>query len=169
MYRGVRFRSRLEARWAAFLDSLGWHWQYEPIDLHGYIPDFIVRFDWASLLIEVKPSVSIHELLEHRHKVEASGWDGEVLLVGSGIRDIEGPSPLAGVIAERERMDRDLEFQWSPARLFRCLSCGSVSVLSEDYSWRCRSCGVTEHHIGHVDLFHAWLRAGNRVQWRKSA
>lgn len=39
-YSGVQFRSRLEARWAAFFDIAGWRWQYEPIDLAGWIPDF---------------------------------------------------------------------------------------------------------------------------------
>lgn len=29
-YKGYRFRSRLEARWAVFFDSLGIKWQYEP-------------------------------------------------------------------------------------------------------------------------------------------
>ena len=31
LYGGVRFRSRLEARWAAFFfDVAGWSWEYEP-------------------------------------------------------------------------------------------------------------------------------------------
>ena len=42
MYRGVRFRSRAEARWAAFFDLLNWRWSYEIVDLHGYIPDFVL-------------------------------------------------------------------------------------------------------------------------------
>lgn len=29
-YKGYRFRSRLEARWAVFFDALGIEWQYEP-------------------------------------------------------------------------------------------------------------------------------------------
>jgi hypothetical protein len=29
-YKGYRFRSRLEARWAVFFDALGWEWDYEP-------------------------------------------------------------------------------------------------------------------------------------------
>ena len=33
-YRGCRFRSRLEARWAVFFDTLGWDWQYEK---EGYV------------------------------------------------------------------------------------------------------------------------------------
>jgi hypothetical protein len=28
-YKGYRFRSRLEARWAVFFDTLGWDWRYE--------------------------------------------------------------------------------------------------------------------------------------------
>jgi hypothetical protein len=28
-YKGYRFRSRLEARWAVFFDALGVEWEYE--------------------------------------------------------------------------------------------------------------------------------------------
>lgn len=59
MYAGVQFRSRLEARWAAFFDLIGWKWEYEPFDLPGYIPDFRVRktdaVDPGWILCEVKP------------------------------------------------------------------------------------------------------------------
>lgn len=44
VYKGYRFRSRLEARWAVFFDALGIEWQYEAegFDLDGvwYLPDF---------------------------------------------------------------------------------------------------------------------------------
>lgn len=43
-YKGYRFRSRLEARWAVFFDTLGVSWEYEAqgYDLDGlrYLPDF---------------------------------------------------------------------------------------------------------------------------------
>lgn len=44
-YKGYRFRSRLEARWAVFFDALGIEWEYEPegYDLGEagwYLPDF---------------------------------------------------------------------------------------------------------------------------------
>jgi len=43
-YKGYRFRSRLEARWAVFFDALGLAWEYEKegYDLNGikYLPDF---------------------------------------------------------------------------------------------------------------------------------
>ena len=44
-YKGYRFRSRLEARWAVFFDAMSWEWEYEPegFDLGNgiyYLPDF---------------------------------------------------------------------------------------------------------------------------------
>lgn len=43
-YAGCRFRSRLEARWAVFFNSLEIPWQYEPqgfqIGEEAYLPDF---------------------------------------------------------------------------------------------------------------------------------
>lgn len=44
-YRGTRFRSKLEARWAATFDHLGWYWEYEPCgvdfgDGYRYLCDF---------------------------------------------------------------------------------------------------------------------------------
>ena len=73
MYANVLFRSRLEARWAAFFDLIGWNWEYEPIDLEGWTPDFRVTFSCSNsecngshtLLIEVKPYYSIREFAGH--------------------------------------------------------------------------------------------------------
>ncbi len=54
-YAGVNFRSRLEARWAAFFDECGWEWEYEPIDLKGWSPDFSIKGHKGDILVEVKP------------------------------------------------------------------------------------------------------------------
>jgi hypothetical protein len=63
-YRGCRFRSRLEARWAVFFDALGWDWEYEK---QGYtigyyeekklpwLPDFeVVTPNGQHFYVEVK-------------------------------------------------------------------------------------------------------------------
>lgn len=46
VYRGYRFRSRLEARWAVFFDELGVEWRYEPegfeLPSGRYLPDFFI-------------------------------------------------------------------------------------------------------------------------------
>src|ERR1700754_2375108 len=57
VYNGIQFRSRLEARWAAFFDLCDWKWQYEPFDLPGWIPDFLVQTSDGLKLFEVKPLI----------------------------------------------------------------------------------------------------------------
>lgn len=60
-YKGYRFRSRLEARWAVFFDALGLRWEYEPegFELPGgvrYLPDFRIRgvFGNHDVWVEIK-------------------------------------------------------------------------------------------------------------------
>lgn len=69
-YKGCRFRSRLEARWAIWLDALGIDWSYEPqgftLDAMRYLPDFFLRSvdqDWdggnpkgRGYWLEIKPT-----------------------------------------------------------------------------------------------------------------
>jgi hypothetical protein len=72
-YRGTLFRSRLEAKWAAFFDIIGWEWIYEPIDFKDWTPDFSVEFhcghsecDGAhSFYAEVKPYDSVEAFKGH--------------------------------------------------------------------------------------------------------
>lgn len=54
-FAGHLFRSRLEARWAAFFEIVGLEWTYEPFDAAGYIPDFLVRTSQGPMVVEVKP------------------------------------------------------------------------------------------------------------------
>lgn len=65
-YRGYKFRSRLEARWAVFFDALGLDWEYEPegYDLENgssYLPDFVLRDNGQipDIYVEVKPNKPI--------------------------------------------------------------------------------------------------------------
>jgi hypothetical protein len=74
LYKGTRFRSRLEARWAVFFDAIGWEWVYEPsfAELSGisYQPDFLVETRQSGThLIEVKPGKSWAELAPFLNEV----------------------------------------------------------------------------------------------------
>lgn len=57
IYQSYKFRSRLEARWAVFMDALDVRWEYEPegYDLDGlyYLPDFWLPKQ--KMFIEIKP------------------------------------------------------------------------------------------------------------------
>jgi len=84
LYAGVRFRSRLEARWAAFFDIVGWRWEYEPFDYAGYIPDFAI-LGKIPLLVDVKPATTAPELWA-RVRVLAPlvrEWRHDVLVLGA--------------------------------------------------------------------------------------
>lgn len=73
-YAGVEFRSRLEATWAAFFSLIDWHWEYEPIDIDGWVPDFYIEFPCNHsecagkhcFYVEVKPFRSIAEFADFK-------------------------------------------------------------------------------------------------------
>jgi len=95
-YKGYKFRSRLEARWAVFFDACGLSWEYEPegYDLGDglyYLPDFLLHgymFRYGlegDLYVEVKGCMSS----EDRKKINYFSWGNEdhilnpILVVGS--------------------------------------------------------------------------------------
>ena len=60
LYKGFRFRSRLEARWAVFFDALRIEWEYEPegfelLDGTCYLPDFWLPHVGEGAFVEIKP------------------------------------------------------------------------------------------------------------------
>jgi len=84
--RGIQFRSRIEAQWAYIFEKLEWNWEYEPIDLEGYIPDFIIKFDDEEFLIEIKGDTNIwkeEKYKPHIDKILKSGWKGQFGILGS--------------------------------------------------------------------------------------
>lgn len=83
---GIEFRSRLEAKWASFFSRIEWHWEYEPFDGNGYIPDFVVTTHDRQLLIEVKPYTELEQYKTIQDKTALgieNRWDGDVLIVGT--------------------------------------------------------------------------------------
>ena len=67
-YKGYHFRSRLEARWAVFFETLGIPWKYEvegfEREIFGetmrYLPDFFLPNRWGSggVYVEVKGDIN---------------------------------------------------------------------------------------------------------------
>ena len=57
-YKGYRFRSRTEARWAVFFDAMGVAWEYEKegydIDGKWYLPDFYLPKYSGGCFAEIK-------------------------------------------------------------------------------------------------------------------
>lgn len=84
IYKGYRFRSRLEARWAVFFDALGVPYQYEPegFDLGKagyYLPDFYLpeQDRWVEIKPDSWPSHPVFDMMDEDHTL----WS-LVVLVG---------------------------------------------------------------------------------------
>lgn len=97
---GVQFRSRLEAKWAAFFNLKEWKWEYEPFDCNGWIPDFLLLDPWQ-MLVEVKPYTCFEDFEKNgvvekiRRAVEGTEHNEIcILLLGCVIGKPLFPSPL---------------------------------------------------------------------------
>jgi len=89
-YKGYRFRSRLEARWAVFFDALGLKWEYEPegfeLKSGRYLPDFYLPDH--KVWVEVKPGKSTPlEEIKARDLMEARN---EPVFLTGGLPGEEG-------------------------------------------------------------------------------
>lgn len=90
-YKGYKFRSRLEARWAVFFDHLGIRWDYEPEGFElgnglRYLPDF-----WLPDLktwVEIKPGASDHAAREKASRLVSH--TGCALFMSNGLPDRAG-------------------------------------------------------------------------------
>lgn len=135
-FKGVMFRSRLEARWAGFFDLLEIKWEYEPIDFNGWSPDFKIYLpcghsecpDTHDLYAEVKPYTTVEQFKGHPSWSDdwnGATWDTTLLL---------GLTP------------RVSQFQ---------ISHGSGGGTYSLYDW----------DFGALRLERAWIMAGNLTQW----
>jgi hypothetical protein len=182
VYKGRQFRSRLEARWAAFFDLLHWPYEYEPFDLAGWIPDFLL-LGKTRVLVEVKPAVDFPEDIADEISIAAgtAGWDGELLIVGASISP-GGPylgDVQLGWLGETARAsgepfdpaDWETKPWWfSEASTYGCI--GLIGISSNDYTWFDRIHGaiVGKDGFGNPEVgekaLDLWTRAGNLTQWR---
>lgn len=147
-YNGVLFRSRLEARYAAFFDLAGWAWEYEPFDLPGWVPDFLVTFPCGhsecggshSLLAEVKPYRDIKEFDGHPCLDYAYG----------------SKTDSDGNILTHIQANASAAFGYHP-RVSQFEMCHGAGGGQFDIEWALDSS---------QDIDDVWVRAGEAVQYR---
>ena len=162
VYRGIRMRSRTEARVAEVLDAAGTPWAYEGDCYAGrggqYLPDFVVGEPGDTpLVIEVKPVYEWGaEALDKMTVVWETDPTAALVLVATD-------SPYSTAIELREGVPFIYVFGF-----IRCV-CGSVSFLTAqpdeggDPEWTCPECGASDglevvfDPESTVDEFHASL------------
>lgn len=138
-YNGINFRSRLEAKWARFFDLLGWPYEYEPIDLSGYIPDFVLKFD-TPIAVEIKPAFTRSELQESAGKAHAACKKAGIPLLCLGatlLSEATRATVGLGLIDNLDSYEYGIEiveFSW-------CTHHKGYALYTPEGSWHCLRCG----------------------------
>lgn len=143
-FSGTMYRSRLEARWAAFFHLAGIDYQYEPIDLPGWSPDFRLTWkcyrsdcvDFHSILVEVKPYPRIKDFEGHKCMNHFYGH-GDIPACSSAAF---GENPFVTC--------------WEMVHG----NGGGLHTIESDVHWM----GKVRHP---VNINHLWAQAGNLTQW----
>lgn len=150
-YKGILFRSKLEASWARFFDSIGMNWiseieGYEFSDGLRYLPDFWLPD--CKTFFEVKGPLNEKDMLKMRKLAEGLVDRGVMVAIGGGsIPDSLGlvyPIPFEwsdewgsedgqGIICGRDHVDIAI-----------CNKCKRPYIIWKNQGWRCRNCGYWE-------------------------
>lgn len=160
-YREIRFRSKLEASWAKYLDSIGVKWIYEPqgYELSSgawYLPDFYLPE--ADAYLEVKGQL-----------------DDESLQKGSCFaRDIRKPVHFAlpnGDMVVCYDDEDEGTYNWQRLgkagyNFVRCRKCGHVFIWPSWALWFCTACGTYHDDNGLDWLWEDW-RATTQIDVRR--
>ena len=183
-FNGTRYRSRLEARWGAFFDLLKWDAHYEPFDLNGYIPDFVIngRDAWCGkreeqIFVEVKPVTGMADPLFERAaaKMLAAVPGKECLIVSYFLpRDLGMPGPGWLFEVQMETFDGkpvNTGQRWGASVFTTDHGTGRIGFAHSVGSYVDRITGFYDgdRGLGAVNVACLWREAGNLVQWRKPA
>jgi hypothetical protein len=136
-YGGTRFRSALEADWAATLNHYGIDWQYEPWTFElpsgvWYLPDF-----WLPALhtfLEVKGAHMQRIAKTYELAREVTTTEGFVLLGFPPLRRSTTPCIWDSYLQWREPIGYDTRFA-------RCPECSAWQWLRPELSRSCCLCG----------------------------
>jgi len=127
-YRGHRFRSRVEARWAVFFDVLRVPYEYEPetFDVGGqwYLPDFVIRPDpqHGRVFFEVKGEQPNVEELAKAKGLAAVTKMGVLISMGNFSSGYAAfPHPV--MVGIRPSGEMDGLYEW-----YHCGTCSKVGV-----------------------------------------
>lgn len=145
-YNGYRFRSRLEARWAVFFDSVGIKYRYETegYNLNGiyYLPDFYLPD--LKIFVEVKGSMTDEDLKKLYAFQEAITKDYRGVLILQDIPNYNpGPLDMYSFYNCGSHAFRFLfpgEGEDNPYLFCVCPGCGKVGIEFDGRGWRVDEC-----------------------------
>jgi hypothetical protein len=164
---GRRYRSQLEARWATLFNLLGWPFEYEPFQLLGWVPDFLLLGS-EPVLVEVKPVYTFPPFVVE--KVELARPPHEVLILGCTLPATPMARPgvisprVLGWLAERSGDDDHTHLWWGDAILGERPD-GRAGFRHREGSGFDRISGDPLEPGEPGAVAELWAEAGNRTQW----
>jgi hypothetical protein len=154
LYNGYRFRSRLEARWAVFLDFLRVPYQYEPegFDLEGlwYLPDFWLPQQRCWLEVKPRDKETDADLQKCKRLARATGHP--VFMLNAEMEplwcDLDDPDPVESVHGSHRG--------WHPPGFGYASGRADVNFVDGCCQWGlCPLCGVPGiDHCGQHEACH---------------
>jgi hypothetical protein len=179
LYKGYRFRSRLEARWAVFFDVLGIKWEYEKEgydlgEVGWYLPDFWLpqlydRVLNAGMWVEVK---ALEPTPEETVKVEelTAGTRHSSIIVW-GMPNIGGMSTNGEhdgwhQLTWHPPLDEtDTCVGWDNYMVFhRCKACNSIKLEFDNDYHTCPKCGI-DTCVKDYDFFETAANIARRARF----
>ena len=165
LYNNVQYRSRLEARWAAFFDIIKWKFTYEPFDLPKWSPDFKLTTEaGTTFLVEVKPKEFTDISL--RIKLgEASNYSDGILLINES--PFTNPYPncigLTSLLGKTKNYKDEADFEFCASVIANLYGSGTDIFNLCDFNEE------IHNNLDKADDFcHAlWAEAGNKVMFLK--
>lgn len=131
-YNGYKFRSRLEARWAVFFDSLGVQYEYEKEGFkleHGwYLPDF-----WLPDLdvwVEIKPDMNKWNDDAWTKCNDLATASGKLVLLSSG-----SPWPDEYFLMDFRAFDPKEGYGMTEGAWAQCRKCDGVCIVEHTNGW----------------------------------
>jgi hypothetical protein len=156
-YRGMKFRSTLEADWAATFDSMGWYWQYEPaavklLDGTYYRPDFCLPGQRVWCEVKGPHNERLEKAVRFQKTIQGDAFEWEswlvVVLRPPGPGDVavwHGTSGLQDIV------------------IVRCWECDHYCFMDYDGIRACR------HHISKGKTPNApWKNGGQLLRSDRS-
>lgn len=135
IYRGTRFRSTLEANWAATFDRWDWYWEYEPVALsvggESYLCDFYLPVQRVYCEAKGPHNKRLYKVraLVRALEVPLDEWQIATPLVV--ILRPSGPGEMAAWESTTPAQD---------VVLIECSKCERTSFMDYAAGWMCRTC-----------------------------
>ncbi len=167
---GRIYRSRLEARWAIFLEEcLNFTIEYEPFDLPGWCSDFMIFGKKRNILCEVKPHTEFEDFnvdLYAKCIIKDDNQYG-LLLIGVKPWEIDGLCSIGWLLDDEWLGDKSLAFEDLALINHHDEKYGIVGLHG---SWSDRITGLYDGNLyydpaDYDEMAPLWVKASNKVMW----